>query len=713
MKFRKAMAATLAAAIFLFCGTGAYAATAETEKDPDYVFYRTKARDTFEGDISVPGKGEITSAEIKEGEVPAFFISGFEGSTVSFDSLYKSGEQTLLVTKDSKEKEITCGFAVYDRVELELDTGSVTLTVKDNKTLKPVSGAEYALYQGSKRIEEGLVSDSAGKITVSKLVPGSYELRPAGAASGYQAVSAGVPFTIGGVELAGGETGIRTSEGKKITAEDNEILIAGEFSPDVELKAVKEEQITSVTVTYENFGAELEQPGKTETKTFAVVKEAETDINSRKAAGEITGPVKIEYNLRTPVGRSTCNFTQYVEAKAQEQPTPAPTPNNNQNQGGNNWQNSTPSPLPTPTPTPVPTAAPAQYGTLSAYAVCKEKPLSGITMELIGRTSTGTGVDKTYLTDEQGMIYIDKVPDGEYTLQVIENEATAIYSIPYDEKVTVGAGADSSVKMEFSLLTRTVSGTVMDMDGEPLSNITVGLYSVADRTAQEDLSGKIKSEEEQEDISGRTYYNAANTSDLAVTDEDGKFSFSSVEIGEYELMPLVTGGYFAPEEAASCSVTNETDPDVELRVESTRTSITYLGKHGGKLVGRTVTLNDAARTTWVTSKDPMVLKGLVPGEYTLTVQNEEGKEEIEDYSFTVPESSEEQVLNIETSATTGETDIPKEPEEKKPEQKPESEKVPAWKWGLIAVISILAAGGIAFFIVWKIRKKKPEKGGMK
>lgn len=712
MKFRKAMAAALAAAIFLFCGTGAYAATAEKEKNPDYVFYRAKAKDTFEGDISVPGKGEITSAEIKEGEAPSFFISGFEGSAVSFDSLYKSGEQTLVVTKDGKEKEIECGFAVYDRVELTSDTGSVTLTVKDNKTLKPVSGAEYALYQGSKRIEEGLVSDSAGKITVSKLVPGSYELRPAGAASGYQAVSAGVPFTIGGVELAGGETGIRTSEGKKITAEDNEILIAGEFSPDVELKAVKEEQITSVSVTYENFGAELEQPGKTETKTFAVVKEAETDINSRKAAGEITGPVKIEYNLRTPAGRSTCNFTQYVEAKAQEQPTPAPTPNNNQNQGGNNWQNSTPSPLPTPMPTPAPTAAPAQYGTLSAYAVCKEKPLSGITMELIGRTSTGTGVDKTYLTDEQGMIYIDKVPDGEYTLQVIENEATAIYSIPYDEKVTVGAGADSSVKMEFSLLTRTVSGTVMDMDGEPLSNITVGLYSVADRTAQEDLSGKIKSEEEQEDISGRTYYNAANTSDLAVTDEDGKFSFSSVEIGEYELMPLVTGGYFAPEEAVSCSVTNETDPDVELRVESTRTSITYLGKHGGKLVGRTVTLNDAARTTWVTSKEPMVLKGLVPGEYTLTVQNEEGKEEIEDYSFTVSESSEEQVLNIETSATTGETDM-KEPEEKKPEKKPESEKVPAWKWGLIAVIGILAVGGAVFLIIRQIQKKKPEKGGMK
>lgn len=713
MKLKKLLAAALAVAIFLFCGTGAYAATAEAEKDPDYVFYRAKAKDTFEGDISVPGKGEITSAEIKEGEAPSFFISGFEGSTVSFDSLYKSGEQTLLVTKDSKEKEITCGFAVYDRVELELDTGSVTLTVKDNKTLKPVSGAEYALYQGSKRIEEGLVSDSAGKITVSKLVPGSYELRPVTAASGYQAVSAGVPFTIGGVELAGGEMGIRTSAGKKITAEDNEILIAGEFSPDVELKAVKEEQITSVTVTYENFGAELEQPGKTETKTFAAVKEVETDINSRKAAGEITGPVKIEYNLRTPAGRSTCNFTQYVEAKAQEQPTPAPTPNNNQNQGGNNWQNSTPSPLPTPTPTPAPTAAPAQYGTLSAYAVCKEKPLPGITMELIGRTSTGTGVDKTYLTDEQGMIYIDKVPDGEYTLHVMENEATAIYSIPYDEKVTVGAGADSSVKMEFSLLTRTVSGTVMDMDGEPLSNITVGLYSVADRTAQEDLSGKIKSEEEQEDISGRTYYNAANASDLAVTDEDGKFSFSSVEIGEYELMPLITGGYFSPEEAVSCSVTNETDPDVELRIESTRISISYLGKHGGKLVGRTVTLNDAARTTWVTSKEPMVLKGLVPGEYTLTVQNEEGKEEIEDYSFIVPESSAEQVLNIETSATTGETDIPKEPEEKKPEQKPESEKVPAWKWGLIAAIGILAVGSITFFIVWKIRKKKPEKGGMK
>ena len=33
----------------------------------------------------------------------------------------------------------------------------------------------------------------------------------------------------------------------------------------------------------------------------------------------------------------------------------------------------------------------------------------------------------------------------------------------------------------------------------------------------------------------------------------------------------------------------------------------YLGKNGGKLTGRTVTLDDPLRTTWVTSREPMIL----------------------------------------------------------------------------------------------------------
>ena len=47
-------------------------------------------------------------------------------------------------------------------------------------------------------------------------------------------------FSVTSLEISGGDREIRTSEGKKIVAGKNEVLIAGKFSPDVELTASQE-----------------------------------------------------------------------------------------------------------------------------------------------------------------------------------------------------------------------------------------------------------------------------------------------------------------------------------------------------------------------------------------------------------------------------------------------------------------------------------------
>lgn len=716
MKLKNALSAALAAVMLLSCGSSALAVTAETEaKTSDLIFYRTKARETFDGEITLPGKGDITDVQTA-GDFPVFSVSGFQGSSIQFEDLYKSAEQPLTITRDGKEQEETCSFAVYDRVTLNGDKGSVTLTVKDNKSLKPIPGAEYSLYQGSRRVEDGLVSDASGKITVTGLQPGKYELRPENTVTGYLATSVAIPFTIGGLELAGGDISIRTTAGKKITADENEILIAGEFSPDIELTATKEDHLEGIAVELENYGATLEDVGKKISKSFATAKETEEFINTEKNAGNICGAVEIRYTLKSTPGKSTCNYIQYLEAKPISQATPTPTPGNgNQNQG-NGSQTPGISATPTPKPTAAPTPQTVAHGTVTIYTLCKNKPLPGVMLELIGKTAAGTGVNKVYQSDSGGLVTIDKVPEGEYTVQVIEDEAVRDYNIPYSERVIVGTGAVSAVKLEFSLLQGEISGTVTDPDGEPLQGITVGLYPVSERIAQENLSGKVQSKDEKEDISGKTYYNAANAAAVAVSDLDGEFTFHRVELGSYELVPLVFGGYFAPETPAACEVMDERGKEVSVTVETTRVSLLYLGKNGGKLTGRTVTLDDPLRTTWVTSREPMILKGLVPGEYTARVENEDGKEEIEPFTFTVEENSSEQVLEIKTNATSGETDIPKaEPEkerEEKPEEKPRQE-VSAGKWIAIAVLGLLALGGAVFFLVRVIRKKKPEKGGIK
>lgn len=713
MKLKNALSAALAAVMLLSCGSSALAVTAETEaKTSDLIFYRTKARETFDGEITLSDKGEITDVRTAGGS-PAFSISGFQGSSIQFEDLYKSAEQPLTITRDGKEQEKTCSLAVYDPVTLNGDKGSVTLTVKDNKSLKPIPGAEYSLYQGSRRVEDGLVSDASGKVTVTGLQPGKYELRPENAVTGYLATSAAIPFTIGGLELSGGDISIRTTAGKKITADENEILIAGVFSPDIELTATKEDHLEGIAVELENYGATLEDVGKKISKSFATAKETEEFINTEKNAGNICGAVEIRYTLKSTPGKSTCNYIQYLEAKPISQATPTPTPGNgNQNQG-----NGTQTPGISATPTPKPTATPAPqtspYGTVTVMAECKGKPMPGVTLELIGKTTAGTGVDKVYLTDNEGMIFIDKVPEGNYTLSVLESEATELYDIPYIQNINVGAGSACYQRLSFTKLTGSISGTVTDRDGEPLRNITIGLYSVSDRAAQEDLSGKVKSKDEKEDISGKTYYNAGNAAAVAVSNLDGEFTFTRVEVGDYELMPLVSGGYYAPEEAVSCALAQTDVTDAQVTVESTRVSVLYLGKNGGKLTGRTVMLNDPLRTTWVTDRDPVILKGLIPGEYTATVQSEEGKEDIEPYTFTVEDSPEEQVLEITTDAAIGEVDIPSAEPEKKPEEKlleNQENKLPILG---IVFLCVLLCGAAGFIIYRYIKKKKPEKGGMK
>ncbi len=713
MKLKKLLAVALAAAISFSGSVSAFAATAtKEEKMPDLIFYRSKARETFDGEISLPGKGTITDAQTA-GDSPAFSVSSFEGSSIQFEALYKSTEQPLTVTRDGKTEEHTAAAAVYDRVQLIGDKGSVTLTVKDNKTLKPVPGAEYSLYQGSHRVQDGLVSDASGKVTVTGLLPGAYELRPLNNITGYLATSASIPFTIGGLELSGGDISIRTSAGKKITADENEILIAGEFSPDIELTATKSDHLSEITVELENYGATLDSAGKTVSKSFSSAREAAEYLNAEKNAWNICGAVEIRYTLKISPGKSTCNYIQYLEAKPVSQVTPTPTPGSgNQNQGSG-----TQTPIVSATPTPQPTATPAPqvtpYGTVTIAAECKGKPMPGVTMELIGKTSAGTGVDKVYLTDSEGMIFIDKVPEGTYTLSVVETEATDLYDIPYTQNINVGAGSACYQRVSFSKLTGSISGVVTDTDGEPLRNITVGLYSVSDRMEQEDLSGKVKSKDEKEDISGKTYYNAANAAAVAVSDLDGEFTFTRVEVGDYELMPLVTGGYFAPEQPATCTLAQNDVTDAQVTVESTRVSILYLGKNGGKLTGRTVMLDDPLRTTWVTARDPVILKGLIPGEYTATVQSEEGKEDIEPYTFTVEDSPEEQAIEIQTDAKIGETDIPSaEPEEKPEEKQPEKQENKLPIIGIIACC-VLICGAAGFIIYRYIKKRKPEKGGMK
>lgn len=85
-KILKRTVAAMCAAVFL-CGNTALAATEETENKnlPDLIFYRSKATNTFEGEIDIRGgSGSVTSVAA-EGDSPALYISEWDDNLAYFD----------------------------------------------------------------------------------------------------------------------------------------------------------------------------------------------------------------------------------------------------------------------------------------------------------------------------------------------------------------------------------------------------------------------------------------------------------------------------------------------------------------------------------------------------------------------------------------------------------------------------------------------------
>lgn len=593
-KILKRTAAALCAAVLL-CGNTALAAKTETGTVPDLIFYRSKSTETFEGEIDIKGgKGDVTDV-VADGDNPALYISEWDNSLAYFDSLFKSAEQTLTVTRGGETYEATAKLAVYDRVSLTKQTGSVTLTVKDNRTLKPVADTEYTLYMGGKVLKKSLVTDKDGKITVADLTPGEYELRQVTAPTGYEQTTAPVGFTIGGIELEGGEYQIRTSAGKKITADDDEVLIAGEFSEDIKLASTKDEQITAVNVTLQNYGAELEKAGKTTTEKFSNVAEAEKYINSEKNKGNICGAVEIEYTLKGSDSKSTCNFVQYVEATASVSPTPTPTPNtgnNNNNNGSNNGNGnynggtvSTPMPTPTPsaTPsvnpiaTPAPTAAPKENLTIEITSDDNQK--SGFVFDISGFTSEGAAYNKSYETDYNGKVSA-VMPTGVYTVTPSKTENKG-YSQPDAQTAQITANSSAALSFSFEKTERDLLLTVIDDDGIPVEGVTVGVFSadmlIYAGTVQDEDSGRIDisqaimSNEEREEYEKllENPYESKNAVATGKTDKNGQVTISRMANEKLLIVPLSTPKGYS-EQLSITEIPAGLDTDFSVPVEYTK-----------------------------------------------------------------------------------------------------------------------------------------------
>ncbi len=451
MKTLNRLAAVFLAAAFAFASALPAGAVVVTDlPTPDRVYFRGTAGGTFSGEFSLDK--EITNVEA--GQDPAFTLS-FKGNTLKFDSLYTSAEQAVRVVCGEETVEKKLGLAVYDPVDVAPAKGNVTLTVKNSRTLKPIPNAAYTLYKGTASVKTGLTTDKAGQITVGSLEPGEYELRPTSTPKGYKAAS-GVKFSVTGLVISGGDKEIRTSEGKKIVAGDSEVLIAGMFSPDVELIAGNEKQIGGVTVQYENFGATLGKKGENKTFEYVTLQAAQEELHHLKNSGQICGAVHISYKLAEKSGRS---YTQYLTEKEPD-PTPVPAPPVNQGGTANTVTKPTPTIAPTPkvtptpaptvtpkpTPTPVPAATPVPTpvpdGQLT-IACTSDKTGQAFLFEVSGTRAEGGRFNKDFKTGTDGKI-VTEIPAGKYT---VTPKSVKGFDLPEPQIIEMAAGGSAYLSL--------------------------------------------------------------------------------------------------------------------------------------------------------------------------------------------------------------------------------------------------------------------------
>ena len=612
------LAAVFLAAAFAFAGAlPAGAVTVADTPAPDRIYYRETAGEAFSGEFAMDS--EITKVEA--GEDPAFTLS-FEGSALIFDGLTHSVEQAVRIVCGEEALDKTLKLAVYDLVDIAPAKSSLILTVKNSRTLKPVPNAGYTLYRGTQAVRRGLVTDRQGQLTASGLEPGEYLLRPDSTPEGYK-TAPGVKFTVTGLKISGGEKEIRTSDGKKNIAGENEVLIAGKFSPDIVLTAGQDKQIGSVTVEYED-------SGEAKSLEYSTLHAAQEELNRRKNSGEILGPVHITYEYAEKSGRS---YTQYLTEKE-----PEPTPPVNQ---GNTVTKPTPTAAPTPKatstaaptaapkPTAVPTPASVPDGQLT-IACTADKPGQAFSFEVSGTKLEGGKFRQDYKTDTDGKIAAS-LPAGKYT---VTPKSAKGFDPPEPQTIELIGGGSAYLTFSFVANQRDLALTVVDDDGQPVPGVTVGLFEHGETPlpkvkknteSSADISAALVQIKEQKAADEKLAdpYTKANALYVGKTGEDGTALIQNVPVSGFAAVPIeLPDGYSAEKIATEITAGLEDKFTVDCKYVAVDISV-WSSNTNSPVVGAELTLMDRdgeKLTEWVSEETAHRLIRVPKGEYRLAIR---------------------------------------------------------------------------------------------
>ena len=88
-----------------------------------------------------------------------------------------------------------------------------------------------------------------------------------------------------------------------------------------------------------------------------------------------------------------------------------------------------------------------ESGSLRIVKLCEDMNTMGISFRVIGTDFSGRSYDQTFITDENGMVFIEGLRAGVYTVSEVDNEVVSGYYLAADRTVTIGADSVEEVIM--------------------------------------------------------------------------------------------------------------------------------------------------------------------------------------------------------------------------------------------------------------------------
>lgn len=415
-----------------------------------------------------------------------------------------------------------------------------------------------------------------------------------------------------------------------------------------------------------------------------------------------------------PIGKPNVSGVPIVTPKPQvtpipvATPTPTPTPTvaptytASPNTGvvattpqGTSSPSATPNPINTPpasTLAPSPTATPSPTeGTLTLACEADNGVKEGFQISVTGTTQDGNEYSRDYRTDETGQVVIE-MPPGSYVAAPKEgSHVNQGYELPGDQKFAIAAGESVYLTFYFTANQRNLALTVVDDDGTPLEDVTIGIYAAEDleeKPVEEkvpikdttDVTQKIEESSQAaiEEERRQNPYDRSNALALGKTDVEGKAIIEEVPVTDLVAVAIdVPTGYTM--EMVPTEIPGGLDTEFELVCEYLKVDLEIVNEATGiPVVDAEAVLydeNGEELANWLTEGRPHRLIRVPVGEYSLDIH-------YGDQTDTVPlQVSNDTTLQDMELATFIQGSVAPE----------ESSQGPSINWGIIVIVFVVVA----------------------